>query len=262
MQTVMALTHFPPGLLPLIASFLGTDSILVVGGVDRYSTVMATSFCHSISTNSWRTDMPSMQTARWGPASVAIGGRMMIFGGTDPHDQILASCESFDPTTNEWSALPPMSTPRACAFAAVWQDCAFVFGGYSDGVGPLSSAERFDPMLNRWFHIAPMLNKRWNAAAVAVPDRGIIVMGTTLISADLYDPATNQWTTMSWQLPKPLRSFAAHCIDGVLHIIGGFNYRDGVTSECWSMNLKAAVPVWVPFSSLPFPIHSVASVSV
>ena len=266
MRAVAALTHFPPGLLPLIASFLGADSILVVGGI-LCQTMVATSVCYSLTSNSWRTDVPSMRTAQRGsPAAVAIGGRMMVFGGYDAGGQSLASCESFDPTTNEWSALPRMSTPRHQACAVEWKGRIFVFGGWRCNTGPLSSAECFDPMLNRWFAIEPMSTARFCAAAVAVPDRGILVMGghntVYLQSAELYDPATNRWTMMNWNLPKRLRSFAAHCIDGVLHIFGGFNLDDGAISQCWSMNLGEATLTWSPLPSLPIPLDSVASVSI
>ena len=261
MKTVTALTHFPPGLLPLIASFLEIDCILVTGGSSG-GMASASAVWYSPKTGTWRTDVASMSIARSSPATVTIGGRMMIFGGTHK-SQYLTTCEAFDPCTNEWTALSPMPTPRACASAVAWQGRAFIFGGYNGA--PNSSSECFDPIANRWYDIAPMANARYHAAAVAVPGRGVLVIGgfnahAAVRSADLYDPTTNQWTAMPWQLPKPLCAFAAHCIDGVLHILGGFSVDGHQTSDCWSMDLSAAVPIWLSIPPLPPAMSGFASV--
>ena len=249
MRTVLALTHFPPGLLPLISSFLGPDWIVVAGGQWSDARVTVTTLWYSLDTRSWRShNVPSMWIGRFASTCVAVGGRMMVFGGRDmvidrQHLCYLVSCEAFDLVTNEWSPLPPMSTPRAYACAAAWRGRSFVFGGWNSGLCGLASAECFDSKMNRWSFIPSMSTARYSAAAVAVAG-GIIVMGgygkygDQLQSAELYDPTCNQWTTMTWQLPTPLASFAAHCIDGVLHVIGH--------KECWSMDLGAAVPVWLP----------------
>ena len=76
--------------------------------------------------------------------------------------------------------------------------------------------------------------------------------GVLLQSAELYDPTSNQWTTMAWQLPTPLAGFTAHCIDGVLHVIGH--------KVCWSMDLGATVSVWLTLP--PNPGRVMASVTV
>lgn len=272
MRQVGALAHFPPGLLPLMASFLAPDSIFVAGGgfVKLASAVsgfvkLASAVCYSVNTNSWRTNVPSMHTARGGPATVAIGGRMLVFGGIDAmgYSRPLATCEAFDPITNRWTAMPSMSTARAHACAVVWRGIslqAFVFGG-RNSYGELSSVECFDPTLNQWSAVAPMTIARSRAAAVILSGRGLVVMGGYNItgvqqSAELYDPATDQWTTMSWELPKRLCDFGAHCIDGILYILGGS------TSECWSMDLTAEVPIWSPLPPLPTTLAGLSSVAL
>ena len=237
MRGVSALTHFPPGLLPLIASFLGHDWIVVAGG--RRGLVVSSAVCYSLNTDSWSStdNIASMSIGRHSAATVAIGGKMMVFGGIDDeHD--LATCDAFEPATNTWTTLPPMSTPRACASAVAWQGRAFVFGGWS-GLAGVSSVECFDPKLNRWSNVAPMGTARYNAAAVAVHGHGLLVMGgfsqdfgAAMESVELYDPVANRWTTSSWHLPKPLCDFAAQCIDGVLYIIGGMAEGCEYVSEC------------------------------
>ena len=250
MRAVEALTYFPPGILPFIASFLEGQSILVAGGTGKYYFPVADA---SLNTCTSRTIVVSMSVARQLAAAVAIGDRIMVFGGyTGCHN---SSCEAFDLNTMAWTALPSLGTPRYAACAIEWHGTAFVFGG-NDRSTTLSSAECFDSKLNRWSAIAPMTTPRHFAATVAVPDRGLLVMGGvdnrngSLQSAELYDPVTNKWTTMSWQLPKALRGFAAQCVDGVLHIFCGISPSGG-TSECWSLDLFAAAPVWSPLPPMP-----------
>ena len=277
MKVVPSLTHFPPGLLPLIATFLGPNSIFFAGGWNaKVGRTVDSAVCYSLDSCSWRTDVSSMRTARGSAATVAIGGRMMVFGGLheNPKTQHLSSCEAFDPITNEWTVLSPMSTRRCYACAVAWESRAFVFGGH-DGWSALSSVECFDSALNTWSAIAPMSTARYQAAVVAVSGCGLIVMGglgadgLALQSAELYDPTTNEWTAVSWQLPKPVYSFAAHCFDGVvLHIVGGIinshlaltGWRP--TACCWSMDLSATAPIWLSLPPMPECIHLHGSVAV
>ena len=270
MREVAALVHFPPGLLPLIASFLEGQSIIVAGGITNAGRIISTTLCYSPDARNWRTDVPSMSTQRVSSAAVAIGDRMLIFGGRSRFHFSLATCEAFDLATQEWSALPPMSTPRSFASAAAWHGRAFAIGGWNSS-GSLSSAECFDSAQNQWSHIPAMSTGRYHAAAVAVPDRGLIVMGgllvtsghdpcaaTVLQSAELYDPATNAWTPMTWQLPRPLCDFAAHCIDQVIYILGGCTAGGG-SDACWSIDLRIAAPTWSPLPSMPTTITGLAS---
>ena len=266
MREVAALVHFPPGLLPLIASFLPGQSIVLAGGFDHNGRNTSTALCYSQDTRQWRTDVPSMLTAHYGAATVAIGGRMMVFGGGMNAFEPLATCQAFDPDTNEWSALPPMSTPRILASAAVWQGRAFIFGGRKSNSHRefMSSAECFDPTANRWSAIAPMGIARVQAVALAIPGRGLLVMGgwnkCQLSSAELYDPATDAWTVMTWQLPKPLYDFVAHCIDRVIYVIAGCAHCESSRRlDSWSMDLRAAVPMWSPLSPPPTLITGLAS---
>ena len=199
---------------------------------------------------------------------------MMVFGGV----KMAAACEAFDFVTNAWTALPPMSIPREDCCGTVWQGRppsfleegprAFVFGGQNDSFASMSSAECFDPKLNRWSPIAPMSTARRSASAVSVPSRGILVMGglarnwLVLQSVELYVPTDNQWFAIAWQLPKPLCDFVAHCMDGVLYIVGGMA-ADGLrTSDCWSMDLFAEVLSWSQLPPLPVALGGLASVAL
>jgi N-acetylneuraminic acid mutarotase len=55
-------------------------------------------------------DIPDMQKARGGIASVRVGRRIVVFGGEEA--TTISEVEIFDPSTRRWSRLPDMRTPR------------------------------------------------------------------------------------------------------------------------------------------------------
>ena len=143
-------------------------------------------------------------------------------------------------------------------------------GGYCHHAS--GDCEFYDSLLNQWTPIASMTICRKDAGAVAILGYGLLVMGgmdsasDPLQSVELYDPLTNKWTTMTWTLPEPIYNFGAHCLDGILYLIGGSNW-DGPTTKCWSMNLaqclaSSELPIWSPISPLPVPVDLITSVAV
>lgn len=233
----------------------GTDLIFVAGGMMHWRP--SSSRCYSLQTC---TVVAPMTCPRQGAAGVSICGRMFVFGGYGVG--ALSDCEVFDPTTNKWTMLPAMSTSRFDACAAEWQGRAFVIGGLNADFNSVASVECYDLELNRWSAVAAMHSDRVRAAAVGIPGHGLLVMGgrggtshgVPLRSAELYDSVTDQWTIMTWELPQPLYNFYAHCIHGVLYILGNLY---GMPRDSWSMDFNVSQRVWVPLPPLPFTLTTV-----
>ncbi|CAM2708272.1 unnamed protein product [Rotaria socialis] len=79
----------------------------------------------------------------------------------------IASVEMFDPVTNEWRAVSPMSKRRCGVGVAVLNNLLYAVGGH-DGVSYLNSVEKFDPQTNQWNNdIAPASSCR-TSVGVAV----------------------------------------------------------------------------------------------
>lgn len=205
-----------------------------------------------------------MSTPRQSATSAAINGQMMVCGGFGANRKLLRTCEAYDPVSNKWTALPRMLSWRTHACAATWEGRAFVLGGSVEGGD--ASVECFDPVLKQWSFVAPMKLARHDAAAVSIPNRGIMILGGwscygRLESAELYDPRTNEWTTMPWNLPCKLSGLTAQFFDGLLHIAGG-GCIDHISAACWSMDVAAVFPVWSPLPSLPIPLSFATSVMI
>ena len=276
MRTVTSLTDFPPGLLPLMASYLGAERVFIAGGAygDNLEDTIQR---YSLDSGRWETKMaglPAMDTLFHGSLrGQAIGNRrLLIFGnGTSrprfEGELIRFRVTSFDAHKERWAALPSMIYARPGCCSAEWEGRVFVFGGFYDV--PLFSCECYDTVTDRWSFIASMKTPRYDAVAVSVPGLGILVMGGSFAShtshvwptwrtVDLYNPNTNCWTTMPWNLPTPLHNFVAHCIAGRIYLIGGVS--DHICAECWSMDLTVDSPSWIPLPSLPIPTYQMASV--
>lgn len=78
-----------------------------------------------------------------------------------------ASVERFDPQTNEWKMVAPMSKRRCGVGVAVLFELLYAVGGH-DGQSYLNSIERYDPQTNQWScDVAPTTSCR-TSVGVAV----------------------------------------------------------------------------------------------
>ena len=69
----------------------------------------------------------------------------LVGAGGSAGGDALATVEAYDPLTNTWRSLPPMSQGRQGAVCGLVGDSLVVAGGGSLATGPLSSAEAYSP---------------------------------------------------------------------------------------------------------------------
>ncbi|MGH9077636.1 MAG: kelch repeat-containing protein [Acidimicrobiales bacterium] len=151
-----------------------------------------------------------------------VGGQDSMFGDT------IKTTEIYHPTTRAWTTTGDLNTPRsdntltrldgpACRSAAPPAYCGQVLaaGGSADDAGKntaLNTAETYDPVTGQWTLTGNLNAARTKAtatlldgpechasAAPAYCGEVLIAGGEsapkTLASAELYNPATRQWTT-------------------------------------------------------------------
>jgi hypothetical protein len=126
--------------------------------------------------------VPALPTRRAGMAAVGDtgpegNGDVYVIGGWDGiGDGYLADNLRYDPSTNSWTTMAPMPTPREFASAVLGSDGdIYVIGGMNDS-GPLSTVEVYDPSSNSWT-TGPALNTaEYGGSAAAVANR-IFVFG-------------------------------------------------------------------------------------
>jgi N-acetylneuraminic acid mutarotase len=175
-----------------------------------------------------------------------IGSKFIVAGGFNysgvgmkPEDT-LSSAEQYDPVTNKWTAVAPMTNIISSAVGAALGGKFIVAGGDNlwrkvDGASArtLSSAMLYNPVTSKWTTVASMNTMR-QAAVGAVLGGKLIVAGGfttsvvgyfTFSSAEQYDPVTNKWTALASMTTG--RCYAAGAVlEGKFIVAGGNNYQD------------------------------------
>ena len=128
----------------------------------------------------------------------AVGGSDYVSDGYG--QRCLSSVVCYDPATNVWLPVAPMTTARAYHGVAVLEGMLYAVGGH-DGTHPLTSVERYDPAINVWSVVAPMTTAR-DSHGVAVLGGLLYAVGgrdgrRPLSSVERFDPATNVWSPVA-----------------------------------------------------------------
>ncbi|XP_068729478.1 kelch-like protein 3 [Montipora capricornis] len=93
--------------------------------VERFDPILAT----------WE-EVAAMNEARWNAFGAAMNGKIYIAGGINKNE-VLKSCEVYDPSTNEWQVMSNLKVCRQAANMVCVQEALYVVGGFK---GILSSS--------------------------------------------------------------------------------------------------------------------------
>ncbi len=103
-------------------------------------------------------ELPPMRQARFAHGSVALDGRIYVFGGFkgwygwNDFDLLLAGGEVYDPETGEWTPIADMPIPLARVGCATDGEYIYVAGGTTgdDFLAHSDLTLRYDPVADRW----------------------------------------------------------------------------------------------------------------
>ncbi|XP_071567577.1 kelch-like protein 5 [Temnothorax nylanderi] len=134
------------------------DKLYAVGGRD-ISSCLNTVECYDPHKNKWTPCAP-MSKRRGGVGVGVVNSCLYALGGYDvpannPNASILDCVERYDPKTDTWTMVAPMSVPRSAVGVCVLGDRLMAVGGY-DGQQYLTLVEAYDPHLNEWEPVAPL----------------------------------------------------------------------------------------------------------
>ena len=100
-----------------------------------------------------------MNEARHDAFGAAMNGKIYVAGGKQRdegslRETVLASCEVYDPSTDEWQVMPSLNVPRCSASMVCFKGVLYVVGGLKS-TGSQSkcgelSVEMFDSGVNKW----------------------------------------------------------------------------------------------------------------
>jgi hypothetical protein len=190
----------------------------------------------------WTATTP-MPTARTRPSAVRLqDGRVLVVGGTgagfDPPQ--LSTCELFHPDTATWTSAAPVGAVASHFELTLLPDGRVLrTGGFTSAFAPLSTAESLDPATGQWTPVAPMAAARYGHTAVLLTDGRVLVAGGTtattsgpaaLAATELYDPATDQWSTTGPLTTARTSHSAIRLPDGRVLAVGGTAGAAGFSS--------------------------------
>jgi N-acetylneuraminic acid mutarotase len=193
-----------------IAVRLANGKVLVAGGYRGPPyTSLTTTEIYDPATGAWSaTDNLSIGRANH-KATLLADGRVLVTGGY-PN---VSSAELYDPVTSAWSSAGRMNSARSYHTATLLANGkVLVAGGGNES--NFRSAELYDPATGSWTVTGDLITERYIAAdnvgshtATLLPNGKVLVAGGVdkvlvggdlwdnyLATAELYDPATGQWS--------------------------------------------------------------------
>ena len=152
-----------------LVAVTGLDGHIYAIGGESNGTFVSTVEAYDPGTNTWTT-LASMPTPTWRMAAAAgPDGRIYVLGGdtiVGGNAVFLNTAEAYNPATNTWTSLAPMSTARYTPAAATGPDGhIYAIGGYNTANGLLNSVEAFDLSTGAWSAVASLATARYEMAA-------------------------------------------------------------------------------------------------
>ncbi|XP_028820681.1 kelch-like protein 31 [Denticeps clupeoides] len=179
--------------------------------------------------NTWL-HLSSMRQKRTHFSLVATSGRLYAIGGRNT-EGLLATIESYTPSSNSWQLRSPMDVPRCCHSGAVLPSGdILVTGGYISCAYSRSVA-RYSVEADAWAEQAGLDTPRgWHCSA-AVGGRVYVVGGSQLgpggervdvLSMEVFNPENGAWSRAA-PLPLGVSTAGLSPLGDELYLVGGWN---------------------------------------
>ena len=161
-------------------------------------------------------------------------GRVLAISGSGAPGVLTSTAEIYDPGTGRWAPAGTLNNARvAFGQPSVLADGdVLVAGGHDVNVVDYATAELYDPATNQWTFTGSLNTARRYDVQVELANGEVLAAtGSSgpptctryLSSAELYNPATGQWTyTGSALIPREGAS-AIRLADGRVLLAGGYN---------------------------------------
>ena len=220
------------------------DKIYVFGGGGPRFKSLNTVEVYDPKADRWEQAAP-MPTLRSGAVAAVIDGLIYVIGGgfckDDGKFRFLPTTEVYDPATDRWSDGPDMTRPHDYPACVVDGRTIYVLGGHHPDAtegGPSSDpgfdyCERWTVGQPGWAAIAPFTEPRfapvgiswqgkvWAMGGCAYREAADGVQDFDLI--EVFDPATERWSTSSLTMPWPAAAHGAIRNGDWVYVVGGYS---------------------------------------
>jgi WD40 repeat protein len=184
------------------ATLLPDGQVLVAGGSGGSSNALASAELYNPATGTWSVT-GSMHQGRSGlngagaSATLLPDGEVLVAGGEDANFNLLSSAELYNPAAGTWSVTGSMTTGRVGQSATLLNNGQVLMAGGSNA----TTAELYNPAIGKFTATGSMLTAHGSATGTLLPDGDVLVTGRATDFAELYHPATGQWSNASTGLP-------------------------------------------------------------
>lgn len=132
---------------------------------------------------------------------VTFHGFLYCVGGMESETEPTNRVFKYNPVTNFWQDVAPMSIARSSVCAVAGGNFLYAAGGESADSECLDVVEKFDPHRNCWHRVASTLERKMFSGGAFVGGRVFLFGGVTngrSVSSliEMYDPGTNVWSSI------------------------------------------------------------------
>ncbi|MEP7345633.1 MAG: kelch repeat-containing protein [Gemmatimonadaceae bacterium] len=197
-------------------TFGGSDTKLSFNHVTEYNPA----------TNTWISRKPLYKKLTSQLGATTIGSLIYIPGGWDGISY-QTTLLVYDPAANSWSSKASMPIPGSCGGSVLIGGMLYAAIG-CDNFGFAGKLLRYDPVANSWTQLPNAPGTHSGGAVMTMNNKLYWDNGTIGTGIDVYDPATNSWSSGTTHLlPRILSQFSS--INGVAFSAGG--YTVGATTN-------------------------------
>jgi len=181
-----------------------------------------------VAEDSWtrKADMP---TARFGPATSVVDGKVYAIGGGVGVGDMVRSVQEYNPATDSWVEKADMPAATCWHATSAVDGRIYAIGGWAPGGFGIDTVVEYDPATDTWRERAEMPTPRTFLSTSAVNGKIYAIGGEEypvygLGTVEEYDPTTNTWTTKA-DMPTPRMLMSTSVVDGIIYAIGGAPYE-------------------------------------
>jgi N-acetylneuraminic acid mutarotase len=182
--------------------------------------------------------MHHFQAVTWNGKIYVLGAYQGTFssGNVNNSESPVDKIHIYDPATNTWTEGATIPRPRGSAGVVVYNDEFYLISGIVNGHqdGWVNWVDKYDPVSNTWEVLANAPRERDHFSAVLLGDKIYLtggrktnaagnVFGVTIPEVDVYDIATNTWSTLdvSANLITQRAGTSSVVLNNEIYLIGG-----------------------------------------
>jgi hypothetical protein len=202
------------------AILLKSGNVLVTGGTDWITGIWRQAEVFNVQTHSWiPAGSMSSQRLFFSMQLLPDGSALAIGGDTNQ------TSERYDATTNTWSQVAKMISPRFYSSSALVNGKVIAAGGITNN-NLVNSSEMFDPATNSWKATGSMQMARARFSLTPLPNGDLLAAGSqgptaTSPSCEVFHPETSTWqNSPQMNVSRGAQGYAVTS-DGTTFVIGG-----------------------------------------